>query len=211
MRIRNFMIPLPEEQSRWDSKPIRMQRKILPRTAAGGVALLLASPTPAAAFLSLSRLVIPRSAAGRELLLGHIRLYATLPPEKLCSLAKDFISNKNAAGQGDTSLDPVFDMCSENIDLYGLTGDDVRPGFVSFFGKHQGLYHELIEEPEVVGTTAVQYSFVKKWTEDDGEERVWKSIDPDKPRNKVERLEFDEEGMLEKVSVVEADAPFPLQ
>ena len=124
------------------------------------------------------------------------------------SLANDFISNKNAAGRGDSSLDAVFDMCSPSVDLYGLKGDDVRPGFVSFFEKHQGLYHELIEEPTVVGPGTVQYSFIKRWRDQDsGEEKVWKSIDPDKPRNKVERLGFDDEGMLVTVVVVEADAP----
>ena len=129
---------------------------------------------------------------------------------RLIHLAKQFINNKNAAGSGESTLDGVFDMCSPSVDLYGLKGDDVRPGFISFFDKHVGLHHELLDEPTVVrqssGNTAVQYPFVKRWN--DGEEdNVWKSIDPAKPRNKVERLSFDTEGKLEKASVVEAGAP----
>ena len=126
---------------------------------------------------------------------------------KLIELAKDFIDNKNAAGSGESSLDGVFDMCSNSVDLYGLTGEDVRPGFIKFFEKHRNLYHELMDEPSVVGPGVAQYPFVKQWKDEDGKEKVWKSIDADKPRNKVERLGFDNEGQLIKVSVVEVDAP----
>lgn len=135
--------------------------------------------------------------------------------QRLVDLAKKFINNKNAAGSGESTLDGVFDMCSQSVDLYGLKGDDVRPGFTSFFKKHAELHHELLDEPSVIrqstsdgssSSNTVQYPFVKRWN--DGEEdQVWKSIDPVKPRNKVERLCFDVEGKLEKVSVVEADAP----
>ncbi|KAL7532950.1 hypothetical protein ACHAXR_006908 [Thalassiosira sp. AJA248-18] len=158
----------------------------------------------------------------------------SLPPRKinsdetdrrLINLAKKFITNKNSAGSGESTLDGIFDMCSTTIDLYGLKGDDVRPGFSSFFQNHEGLHHELLDEPSVVGLGIVQYPFVKRWRvssgseeEDEGggdntnntiggEDKVWKSIDPAKPRNKVERLWFDAEGKLEKVSVVGADDP----
>lgn len=130
-----------------------------------------------------------------------------LSSEKMCDLAKEFIRHKNAAGRGESTLDPVFDMCSPNVDLYGLKGEDVRPGFVSFFEKHGDLHHELMKDPEVVGPSTVQYAFVKTWRTEDGEEKVWKSIDADKPRNKVERLGFDRNGALERVAVVEADDP----
>lgn len=130
-----------------------------------------------------------------------------LSDSKLIQLAKDFIDNKNAAGSGESSLDGVFDMCSNSVDLYGLTGEDVRPGFITFFEKHQNLHHELMDEPSVVGPGVVQYPFVKQWTDEDGSEQVWRSVDADKPRNKVERLGFDNEGQLIKVSVVEADVP----
>ena len=80
-----------------------------------------------------------------------------------------------------------------------------------FFESHEGLQHELLDEPSVVGSGIVQYPFTKRWRSNkedvDGGDEVWKSIDPAKPRNKVERLCFDTEGKLEKVSVVEADAP----
>ena len=61
-------------------------------------------------------------------------------------------------------------------------------------------------EPTVVAPGVVQYPFIKKWKDENGIEQVWKSIDA-KPRNKVERLRFDEESKLVKVSVVEADEP----
>lgn len=129
----------------------------------------------------------------------------------LVNLAKQFIANKNLAGSGQSSLDGVFDMCSSSVDLYGLKDNEgeeevVRPGFISFFKKHEGLQHELMEDPSVVGEGVVQYPFVKRWNDKD-EALIWKSIDAAKPRNKVERLWFDGEGKLEKVSVVEVDAP----
>lgn len=165
-------------------------------------ALLLAFSSPRALAFH-SSFLLPRPAAARR----HLFATKSNDDDKLCTLAKDFIRHKNSAGRGDTSLDAVFDMCSPAVDLYGLSGDNVRPGFVSFFEQHQGLYHELLAEPEVIGPMTVQYPFIKKWKNQDGQEQVWKSIDPDKPRNKVERLAFDEQGMLEKVCVVEADSP----
>ena len=128
-----------------------------------------------------------------------------LSDSTLIALAKDFIDKKNAAGSGESSLDGVFDMCCNSVDLYGLTGEDVRPGFTMFFENHKNLHHELMSDPSVVGPGVVQYPFVKQWTDEDGKEKVWKSIDADKPRNKVERLGLDNEGQLIKVSVVEAD------
>lgn len=59
----------------------------------------------------------------------------------------------------------------------------------------------------MVGPGVVQYPFVKRWKDESGEQIVWKSIDPEKPRSKVERLWFDEKGQLAKVSVVESKAP----
>eukprot|EP00571_Detonula_confervacea_P012147 CAMPEP_0172311082 /NCGR_PEP_ID=MMETSP1058-20130122/13673_1 /TAXON_ID=83371 /ORGANISM="Detonula confervacea, Strain CCMP 353" /LENGTH=155 /DNA_ID=CAMNT_0013024141 /DNA_START=137 /DNA_END=604 /DNA_ORIENTATION=- len=138
---------------------------------------------------------------------------SSLSSEKLIDLAKQFINKKNAAGSGESTLDGVFDMCSSSVDLYGLKGDDVRPGFTSFFQSHEGLHHELLDEPSVVGLDVVQYPFIKRWRstvgEDGstGEDKVWKSIDMEKPRNKVERLSFGRDGKLEKVSVVGAEDP----
>lgn len=132
---------------------------------------------------------------------------SSLSSEKLINLAKQFINNRNAAGCEQSTLDDVFDMCSPSVDLYGLKGDDVRPGFTSFFQKHVGLHHELLDEPVVVGSGIVQYPFTKQFKNEDGEEIVWKSIDMAKPRNKVERVYFDGDGKIDKVSVVEADAP----
>jgi hypothetical protein len=138
-----------------------------------------------------------------------VRLYSTggtLTAETLCERARDFIRHKNAAGRGDATLDPVFDMCSPDVDLYGLTGDEVRPGLTAFFVGHKGIQHELIDESmQVVGPRTVQYAFVKSWQADDGEMQRWSSMDPTKPRNKVERLDFDNEGMLARVSVVSLD------
>ena len=138
----------------------------------------------------------------------------SLSSDDLIDKAKLFIQNKNAAGSGASTLDDVFDMCSPSVDLYGLKGDDVRPGFTSFFLSHQDLHHELMDEPSVVGLGTVQYPFIKRWrSSGDGDEytalkdNVWKSVDSSKPRNKVERLRFDSDGKLEKVTVVEADAP----
>jgi len=126
----------------------------------------------------------------------------------LCDKAQEFLRRKNAAGRGDATLAPVFDMCGPAVDLYGLRGDEVRPGLTSFFGAHPGLTHELLAAPVPCGPSAVQYPFVKSWrSPEDGEVRRWSSIEAAKPRNKVERLEFDGEGLLVRVSVVEATAP----
>jgi len=141
------------------------------------------------------------------------RLYAAtnggtlLTAEELCGKAKDFIGHKNAAGRGDATLNPVFDMCSPGADVYGLTGDEIRPGLTSFFGKHDGLQHELLAEPTQVGPGTVQYPFIKSWKTDDSERQRWYSIDSEKPRDKVERLDFDETGLLVRVAVVEASSP----
>lgn len=181
----------------------------------------------------------------------------------LIQKAKEFISHKNAAGCGDNNLEPVFDMipslslsCSGsgssnnknnnnnannnasnnyNANIYGLTGEDIRPGLEKFFEEYQGLQHKLIAEPICVGsgpTTTyytVQYPFEKSWrkllaVEDNNnnsnnnnkwEDKLWSSIDPTKPRNKVERLCFDDQGMLVRVAVVEATTPvaplFPVE
>ena len=130
--------------------------------------------------------------------------------ESLSSRAKEFIRYKNAAGSGESTLDPVFDMCSKDVDLYGLKGDKVRPGFIAFFDKHDGLQHEIIDNDDNEPTTTidtesrmVQYPFTKTWKDENGEWNTWKSVDPAKPRKKVERLEFDEEGMLLRVSIVD--------
>ena len=62
-------------------------------------------------------------------------------------------------------------------------------------------------EPRAIGPSTVQYPFVKTWRkvgDGGGEVQRWSSIDAEKPRNKVERLEFDGEGRLLRVSVVDA-------
>jgi hypothetical protein len=137
---------------------------------------------------------------------------SSMTAEALCDRAKDFVRHKNAAGSGESTLDAVFDMCSADVDLYGLTGDQVRPGFIAFFESHEGLHHELLDESTITtnviigsgsGSSAVQYPFIKTWKNEQGELQRWSSIDPSKPRNKVERLEFDGDGMLSRVSVVD--------
>lgn len=106
-------------------------------------------------------------------------------------------------------------MCSNDVDLYGLTGDEVRPGFTAFFEKHNGLQHDLLDEPTTIISSTdntksapsprmvVQYPFTKTWKDENGEWNTWKSVDPTKPRNKVEQLEFDDDGMLLRLSVVD--------
>mmetsp|Transcript_34627 Transcript_34627/g.41790 ORF Transcript_34627/g.41790 Transcript_34627/m.41790 type:complete len:206 (-) Transcript_34627:162-779(-) len=123
----------------------------------------------------------------------------------LCDKAKTFVQYKNAAGRGDASLDPVFDMCCPTtVDLYGLRGDNVRSGLTSFFDGHPELHHELTEEPTLIGPLTVQYPFIKTWRKaEDGEIQQWSSIDASKPRNKMERLDFNKGGLLTRVSIVE--------
>jgi len=131
-----------------------------------------------------------------------------LTPDALCQRAMDFLRYKNAAGRGDANLDPVFDMCSPEANVYGLRGESIRPGLTAFFEEHGGLQHELLSDPTAVGPLTVQYPFVKTWRENgEGQERRWSSIDPEKPRDKVERLDFDDQGRLVRVSVVETSAP----
>ena len=131
-----------------------------------------------------------------------------LTAEALFQKANDFLSYKNAAGSGENDLEPLFEMCSPNADIYGLTGEKIRPGLTAFFAEHEGLQHELIAEPTCVLSrpAIVQYPFVKSWRADCKLQR-WSSIDPEKPRNKVERLYFDDLGMLERVVVVETTTP----
>lgn len=50
-------------------------------------------------------------------------------------------------GSGEASLEGVFPMCSNSVDLYGLTGDNVRPGFITFFEKPAWLDQELYSIP----------------------------------------------------------------
>jgi len=162
------------------------------------------TPNTAAAAAAAAAVV---SRGSRSFMTSKEAATSSLTPEALCDRAKDFVNYKNAAGSGESTLDDVFDMCSLDVDLYGLTGDKVRPGFTAFFKSHDGLHHELLEEPTFVGDIgpgAVQYPFIKTWNDDNnGEPQRWSSIDPDKPRNKVERLEFDGDGMLARVSVVD--------
>jgi|Transcript_17969 hypothetical protein len=146
------------------------------------------------------------------------RLFANMsggPPssmaEVLCHKAKDFIEYKNRAGRGDDTLDPVFDMCAPNANLYGLTGPDLRPGLEDFFAKFEGLQHTFLADPKSVGPNTVQYPFSKSWNSmsDDGNllHNHWSSIDPEKPRDRVERLDFNQDGLLVRVAVVDSSAP----
>lgn len=139
-----------------------------------------------------------------------IRLFAaqTEAEMDLHQRARDFVDHKNAVGCGEGTLEAVFDMCSPDAELYGLAGEDVyRSGLTDFFAKFEGLNHELLAEPTKVGPATVQYPFTKSWRNEDGEVQSWSSIDPKKPRNKVERLDFSDSGMLERVAVVDASAP----
>lgn len=122
--------------------------------------------------------------------------------------AKLFVAMKNV---GD--LDAVFSMSAPDADMYGLVGADTyKPGLTKFFEEHPELLHVILGEPHVVGPATVQYAFEKSWRDADGELRTWLSRDPvpedrdgrpAKPRDKVERLEFDDAGRLVKVSVVQ--------
>ena len=131
-----------------------------------------------------------------------------LTVEAISRKANDFLSYKNAAGRSgdENDLEPLFEMCAPNADIYGLIGEKIyRPGLTAFFAEHEGLQHELMAEPTCVSSqpAVVQYPFVKSWRAADGKLQRWSSIDPEKPRNKVERLYFDDMGMLQRVVVVE--------
>jgi hypothetical protein len=137
---------------------------------------------------------------------------STAEKEVLCRKAKDFVEYKNRAGRGDDTLDPVFDMCAPNANLYGLTGPDLRPGLEDFFAKFEGLQHTFLADPKSVGPNTVQYPFSKSWNSrsEDGNDLLhhhWSSIDPEKPRDRVERLDFNQDGLLIRVAVVDSYAP----
>jgi len=92
--------------------------------------------------------------------------------------------------------------------------EEVQSGLTDFFEKRPGLYHEATAEPTVMvvkgeGGGIVQYPFFKTWEKDDEKGGMtvkrWNSVDEKEGRDKVERLEFDEEGWLVKVSVVGRD------
>lgn len=130
---------------------------------------------------------------------GHaIRCLESLPSELLIDRAKQFVAHKN-----DGNLPAIFDMCAADANVYGLQGKDIAKGLTDFFAEHEGLYHTFLAEPTVVGPRSVQYTFEKSWTQA-GELKRWLSVDPSKPRNKVELLEFDADAQLTAVSVVEA-------
>ena len=171
----------------------------------GSTVVLLASSVAnglhAPPLLSLGRPL--RHAAPR--LCGGVPL--AQPPTDLVEKAKYFVMMKNMQNR-----DAVFEMCAPDADVYGFVGAEAyREGLTKFFKDHTMLMHALLEEPELVGTTAVQYAFEKSWQDASGEQQVWKSVDPipdgkdgrpGEPRDKVEKLEFDAEGRLIKVSVV---------
>ena len=155
-------------------------------------------------------LVLRRSSASVRLFVsskdGGPTSSLPLTVEALSRKANDFLSYKNTAGSGENDLEPLFEMCAPNADIYGLTGEKIyRPGLTAFFAEHEGLQHELMAEPTCVSSqpAVVQYPFVKSWRAADGKLQQWSSIDPEKPRNKVERLYFDDMGMLQRVVVVE--------
>ena len=121
--------------------------------------------------------------------------------------AARFVERKNA---GD--LDAIFaELAVTGASVYGLTGADIEPGLRAFFRKHTNLQHQFIGEPIVPfdDENVVQYHFTKTWLDDDGTVVEWRSLDPAKPRDKVERLHFDStQTRLISVDVVPADAPF---
>lgn len=92
--------------------------------------------------------------------------------------------------------------------------EEVQSGLTSFFEKRPGLYHEATAEPTVMMVRGdsggiVQYPFFKTWEKDDEKGGMtvkrWNSVDEGEGRDKVERLEFDEEEWLVKVLVVDRD------
>uniref|UniRef100_A0A7S4B330 SnoaL-like domain-containing protein n=1 Tax=Chrysotila carterae TaxID=13221 RepID=A0A7S4B330_CHRCT len=122
------------------------------------------------------------------------------PSADLEQVALKFLQLKN---EGD--LASIFQMVATDADIYGLRGSEIESGLGAFFESHQELHHELVGQPESVAPMVVQYRFVKTWVED-GAVRRWVSGDPEKPRNKVERITVDANGKLLCVEVVEADA-----
>jgi hypothetical protein len=110
----------------------------------------------------------------------------------LKKLAADFMQRRN---KGDIA--GIVKDLAPKAEIYGLTGDKIKPGLEDFFKERPNLQHEMVEEPWQLGDATIEYRFEKTW--DGGS---WNSYDIEEQRDKVERLVF-EGGKLKRVSVEE--------
>ena len=110
----------------------------------------------------------------------------------LKKLAADFMQKRN---KGDIA--GIVKDLAPKAEIYGLTGDKIKPGLEDFFKEPSNLQHTMSEEPWQLGDCIIEYRFAKTW--DDGK---WNSYDVEAQRDKVERLVF-EGGKLKRVSVEE--------
>ena len=110
----------------------------------------------------------------------------------LKKLANDFMQRRN---KGDIA--GIVKDLAPKAEIYGLTGDKIKPGLEDFFKEHPNLQHTMREEPWQLGDSTIEYRFEKTW--DDGK---WSSFDIAEQRDKVERLVF-EGGKLKRVTVEE--------
>ena len=110
----------------------------------------------------------------------------------LKKLANDFMQRRN---KGD--INGIVKDLAPKAEIYGLTGDKIKPGLEDFFKERPNLQHEMVEEPWQLGDSCIEYRFEKTW--DGGS---WNSYDIEEQRDKVERLVF-EGGKLKRVSVEE--------
>ena len=118
---------------------------------------------------------------------------------ELQELAVEFIDRKN---RGD--LKAIFaNLDPDSASIYGLTGEEIELGLTDFFKKHINLQHKIIDEPIVSSPDTVEYRFVKSWIDSNtGEQKTWRSRDPERQRDKVERLVFGKDSQLLSVDVV---------
>ena len=112
--------------------------------------------------------------------------------DALKKLAADFMQRRN---KGD--INGIVKDLAPKAEIYGLTGDKIKPGLEDFFKEHSNLQHTMSEEPWQLGDATIEYRFEKTW--DGGS---WNSYDIEEQRDKVERLVF-EGGKLKYVSVEE--------
>ena len=111
--------------------------------------------------------------------------------DALKKLANDFMQRRN---KGDIA--GIVKDLAPKAELYGLTGDKIKPGLEAFFKDHKNLQHTMSEEPWQLGDSTIEYRFEKSW--DGGS---WNSYDIDEQRDKVEQLVF--EGGKKKTVTVE--------
>ena len=99
----------------------------------------------------------------------------------LKKLAADFMQRRN---KGD--INGIVKDLAPKAEIYGLTGDKIKPGLEDFFKERPNLQHEMVEEPWQLGDSCIEYRFEKTW--DGGS---WNSYDIEEQRDKVERLVFE--------------------